>query len=425
MPKIVLTDVTKRWGNFYAVDHLNLVIDDQSFVTLLGPSGCGKTTTLRMIAGLETPTSGRIEIGDQVVFDSEKGINIPANKRHVGFLFQNYALWPNMTVYQNISFGLKNSKKYTKEQIDEIVQRVSHIVKIEMFMDRYPSELSGGQQQRVAIARTLAPQPQVIFMDEPLSNLDAKLRLEMRAELQRLHLDTGCTFVYVTHDQMEAMTLATRICLIDNGVLQQYDAPLDVYNRPNNLFVADFVGSPSINFVDAHGVQTEDGSMEFSVFGGLKAKFNFHDKINMESWRSEEASLMNAKAEEAEEASKDKKHVEKGNKDVKFSYHIARVDEDKDASPEATLDDYVLGIRPEVIKIVSKGGIEAEVYSAMPTGMETTLRLRIGNFILTGVVFGGITYKIGQTVHIKFEGDGISLFSRESGRIIGTGALEV
>ena len=425
MPKIVLTDVTKRWGDFYAVDHLNLVIDDQSFVTLLGPSGCGKTTTLRMIAGLETPTSGRIEIGDQVVFDSEKGINIPANKRHVGFLFQNYALWPNMTVYQNISFGLKNSKKYTKEQIDEIVQRVSHIVKIEMFMDRYPSELSGGQQQRVAIARTLAPQPQVIFMDEPLSNLDAKLRLEMRAELQRLHLDTGCTFVYVTHDQMEAMTLATRICLIDNGVLQQYDAPLDVYNRPNNLFVADFVGSPSINFVDAHGVQTEDGSMDFSVFGGLKAKFNFQDKINMESWRSEEASLMNEKLEALEEASKDKKHVEKGNKDVKFNYHIARVDEDKDASPEATLDDYVLGIRPEVIKIVSKGGIEAEVYSAMPTGMETTLRLRIGNFILTGVVFGGITYKIGQTVHIKFEGDGISLFSRESGRIIDTGALEV
>ena len=425
MPKIVLTDVTKRWGDFYAVDHLNLVIDDQSFVTLLGPSGCGKTTTLRMIAGLETPTSGKIEIGDQVVFDSSKGINIPANKRHVGFLFQNYALWPNMTVYQNISFGLKNSKKYTKEEIDEIVQRVSHIVKIEMFMDRYPSELSGGQQQRVAIARTLAPQPQVIFMDEPLSNLDAKLRLEMRAELQRLHLDTGCTFVYVTHDQMEAMTLATRICLIDNGVLQQYDAPLDVYNRPNNLFVADFVGSPSINFVDAHGVQAEDGSMDFSVFGGLKAKFNFTDKINMSSWRDEESRLMNEKQEALEEASKDKKHVEKKNKDAKFNYHIARVDEDKDLSPEATLDDYVLGIRPETIKVVSKGGIEAEVYSAMPTGMETTLRLRIGNFILTGVVFGGITYKIGQTVHIKFEGDGITLFSRESGRIISTGALEV
>ena len=375
MPKITLTDVTKRWGNFYAVDHLNLEIKDNAFVTLLGPSGCGKTTTLRMIAGLETPTSGRIVIGDTVVFDSEMGINIPPNKRKVGFLFQNYALWPNMTVYQNVSFGLANIKekmpvvsfeartaqricelvgdwkkiieitkdcfdkkgnlnndklylrlidtytismytakkiagyrlnlvadpqaesqkvisemkqiiesekalaqkkgctlnenfeyvkngevvyavrKLSKEEIDLSVRRVSRIVKIGMFMDRYPAELSGGQQQRVAIARTLAPEPSVLFMDEPLSNLDAKLRLEMRSELQRLHLDTGSTFVYVTHDQMEAMTLATAICLIDNGVLQQYDAPLTVYGRPNNTFVADFVGNPSINFAEATGSQ--------------------------------------------------------------------------------------------------------------------------------------------------------------------------
>ena len=195
MPEIILTDVTKRWGNFYAVEHLDLKIEDNAFVTLLGPSGCGKTTTLRMIAGLETPTSGRITIGDKVVFDSEEGINVPANKRKVGFLFQNYALWPNMTVYQNISFGLENKKCYSKEEIKEIVYRVARIVKVEMFLDRYPAELSGGQQQRVAIARTLAPEPKVIFMDEPLSNLDAKLRLEMRSELQRLHLATGCTFV--------------------------------------------------------------------------------------------------------------------------------------------------------------------------------------------------------------------------------------
>ncbi len=327
MPEIRLEHVTKRWGKFYAVDDLDLVIEDNAFVTLLGPSGCGKTTTLRMIAGLETPTSGRITIGDQVVFDSELGINVPANKRKVGFLFQNYALWPNMTVYENISFGLKNIKeplpkidfeaknaarlaeilkqpgevvkvleecrdkngkldekkaqlklidaftislytakqlfsyhlekkpdlsgtisslqakadaarkaaasaggeldeefrlvkggqvvtetrKLTKEEIDLTVRRVSRIVKIGMFMDRYPAELSGGQQQRVAIARTLAPEPSVLFMDEPLSNLDAKLRLEMRYELQRLHVETGSTFVYVTHDQMEAMTLATQI----------------------------------------------------------------------------------------------------------------------------------------------------------------------------------------------------------------------
>ena len=147
----------KRWESFYAVDHLDLTIDDCAFVTLLGPSGCGKTTTLRMIAGLETPTSGRIEIGDQVVFDSEQGINVPANKRKIGFLFQNYALWPNMTVYQNIAFGLKNMKTYTKEQIEQRVKEVSALVKIEPFMKRYPAELSGGQQQRVAIARTLAP----------------------------------------------------------------------------------------------------------------------------------------------------------------------------------------------------------------------------------------------------------------------------
>ena len=341
MPEIRLEHVTKRWGKFYAVDDLDLVIADNSFVTLLGPSGCGKTTTLRMIAGLETPTSGRITIGDKVVFDSALGINVPANKRKVGFLFQNYALWPNMTVYENIAFGLSNIKealpkvdfearnaarlaeilespgevvkvledcrdktgkidekkawiklidaftislytakklygyhlesgkdvsaeaaalrekaesarktqglngnfeavqngqvvqevrKLTKEEIDLSVRRVSRIVKIGMFMDRYPAELSGGQQQRVAIARTLAPEPSVLFMDEPLSNLDAKLRLEMRYELQRLHVETGSTFVYVTHDQMEAMTLATQICLINNGVLQQYDAPLTVYN---------------------------------------------------------------------------------------------------------------------------------------------------------------------------------------------------
>ena len=389
MPEIKLEHVTKRWGKFYAVDDLDLVIQDNAFVTLLGPSGCGKTTTLRMIAGLETPTSGRITIGDQVVFDSALGINIPANKRKVGFLFQNYALWPNMTVYENISFGLKNIKeplpkvdfeaknaarlaeileqpaevvrvleecrdkdgrldqkkaqlklvdtftisiytakqllsyrleqspdlsgeiaslrgrveaarqsaaaaggeldgefrlvkggqvitetrKLTREEIDLTVRRVARIVKIGMFMDRYPAELSGGQQQRVAIARTLAPEPSVLFMDEPLSNLDAKLRLEMRYELQRLHVETGSTFVYVTHDQMEAMTLATQICLIENGVLQQYDAPLTVYHQPNNLFVADFVGNPSINFVEAKGAQRADGAVELTVFQGRKALF--------------------------------------------------------------------------------------------------------------------------------------------------------
>ena len=201
MARIELKNVTKRWGGYYAVEHLDLLIDDNAFVTLLGPSGCGKTTTLRMIAGLETPTEGSISIDGVPMFDSERGINIPPNKRRVGFLFQNYALWPNMTVYQNIAFGLSNinesgacvndkgevvrdetgkapARKLTKEEIKRVVDRVSAIVKIEPFMDRYPSELSGGQQQRVAIARTLAPGPRVLFMDEPLSNLDANCVLK-------------------------------------------------------------------------------------------------------------------------------------------------------------------------------------------------------------------------------------------------------
>ncbi|MBQ7063541.1 MAG: ABC transporter ATP-binding protein [Firmicutes bacterium] len=424
MPKITLTDITKRWGDFYAVDHLDLVIEDCSFVTLLGPSGCGKTTTLRMIAGLETPTSGRIEIGDTVVFDSERGINVPANKRHVGFLFQNYALWPNMTVYQNISFGLKNLKKYTKQEIDEIVQRVAKVVKIEMFLDRYPSELSGGQQQRVAIARTLAPEPEVIFMDEPLSNLDAKLRLEMRSELQRLHLTTGRTFVYVTHDQMEAMTLATKICLIENGVLQQYDPPLTVYEKPNNLFVADFVGSPSINFVDAEGKQAEDGTMELKVLGGKNAKFRFTEPVKMTEWRQAETRADEELAAVRAERAKHKDHVEKGNKDKVFDYPVALVEDTREKT-EPTSENYVIGVRPEMLEICEEGGIEGEVYSAMPTGMETTVRVRIGNFLLTGVVFGGVTYEIGSKIHVRFRDNGIMLFSRLSGKLIGTGGLEV
>ena len=545
MPKIVLTDITKRWDTFYAVDHLDLTIEDQAFVTLLGPSGCGKTTTLRMIAGLETPTSGRITIGDTVVFDSEKGINIPANKRKVGFLFQNYALWPNMTVYQNISFGLTNVKeemptkrldiqalekeagilenpeafmnvvedsrdkkgklddkrfqvrlidtftisgitakelmglgvhkaadpaaeaakqaavyrekakkerdalkaqglslndayevvkdgkvqtsvrKYTKEEIDLTVRRVSRIVKIGMFMDRYPSELSGGQQQRVAIARTLAPEPSVLFMDEPLSNLDAKLRLEMRSELQRLHLTTGSTFVYVTHDQMEAMTLATRICLIDNGLLQQYDAPLTVYNFPNNTFVADFVGSPSINFVEANGIQNANANMELNALEGRKLTFRFKEATDMKAWRAALAKRREAKAALEAERKLDKKNVEKGNKDALFKYPIARVEDVLDEEAEITENDYVLGVRPEFVEIVKEGGLEAEIYSAMPTGMETTVRVRIGNFLLTGVTFGGVTYEIGQKVQIRFKGDGIMLFDRGSGELIGTGSAKI
>ena len=537
MPEIKLEHVTKRWGKFYAVDDLSMVIEDNAFVTLLGPSGCGKTTTLRMIAGLETPTSGRITIGDQVVFDSANGINVPANKRKVGFLFQNYALWPNMTVYDNISFGLSNIKesmpkvdfeaknaarlaeilrrpeevvkvleecrdkngkleenkaciklidtftismftakklfgyhlesgkdmaseiialqskvesarkaqnlndqfevvqngqvvtevrKLTKEEIDLTVRRVSRIVKIGMFMDRYPAELSGGQQQRVAIARTLAPEPSVLFMDEPLSNLDAKLRLEMRYELQRLHVETGSTFVYVTHDQMEAMTLATQICLIDNGVLQQYDAPLTVYHQPANLFVADFVGNPSINFVEARGTQAADGAVDLTLFKGRKARFIPAAPLDLPGWFAKRDQEAARREELHKQKAADKAYVEKGNKDETFRYHIAKVVEDDfslQEEPVLTDEDLVLGIRPEFIDITEAGALDGEIYGAMPTGMESTIKVRIDDFLLTGVVFGSTLFTIGSKIKVDISGDNIMLFDRRSGQCIALGSL--
>lgn len=568
MPNIKLENVTKRWGRFYAVDHLNLEIPDNSFITLLGPSGCGKTTTLRMIAGLETPTEGRITIGDRVVFDSEAGINVPANKRKVGFLFQNYALWPNMTVYRNIAFGLHNIKEelpvydfeakrladqiralksagsilqmtgecidkkgnldaeklhlklmdsfnvsiYTArklaafklyeaadpgkeakrilseleaaleqrrhaharkgqelgpdfaqlsdgkaqlrlrklhpEEIDLAVRRVARVVKIGMFMDRYPAELSGGQQQRVAIARTLAPGPEVLFMDEPLSNLDAKLRLEMRYELQRLHVETGSTFVYVTHDQMEAMTLATGICLLDNGVLQQYEEPLQVYNWPANLFVADFVGNPSINLVEAKGNQISDGTFELSFLDGKRGVFVPAGQLNMQEWLAEQQSREAEFAGLAGAMARDKKAVEKSNKDDVFRYHIPRVNEEDYGLREdcpVSDDDFVLGIRPEAIVLTDEAevsadrdmvggreaagkhcaGIPAEIYGAMPTSMESTIKCKVGEFLLTGVVFGSVTYRLGDSVRLNLTGKDILLYHRKSGKLVAAGSLQL
>ncbi len=664
MPKIELINIVKRWGDFYAVDNLNLVIDDRSFITLLGPSGCGKTTTLRMIAGLETPTSGKILINGIPVFDSDLGINIPANKRHVGFLFQNYALWPHMTIKKNITFGLQNLKdemplvatdfyankrkieilnepkalnnliksfvnkdglvvennaligiidnykvsmytakdlykisnlsekdetiiskkieeftenmknitdkyeqkgfslnekgdllglpeicneyvssqivinilknpqklieliseaeankenvvdfvssklkiskdtarklinlklqnlsgdelinkvkesveienenlvelkrveningyqidekgnkipnidfedkewdhklvhvikdrKLDNEEIDLRLRHVSRVVKIGEFMDRYPNELSGGQQQRVAIARTLAPGPKVLFMDEPLSNLDAKLRLEMRGELKRLHLDTNSTFIYVTHDQLEAMTLATKICLIDNGVLQQYDAPLDVYKKPANLFVADFVGNPAINFVETNAAQKAAGNeVSIKLFDTVDAKFVPNEKINLEELRS----IRDKKLQEAKDAYETEKNtkgfVEKGNKDKAFNFHVQKISGNTDSKDEKNVsaNEYVIGIRPEFIKIADDGDIEGEIYNALPSGMETTVKIRIGEYVLTGVIFGGVDYKIGSKCHLSFIGKEISLFDRISGKRICDGAIKI
>ena len=432
MPKIVLEHVTKRWGDFYGAKDLNFTIEDREFITLLGPSGCGKTTTLRMIAGLETPTEGRIIIGDKVVFDAENGINLSPARRDIGFLFQNYALWPHMTVYKNIRFGLenlkiesdkldkdgnqilgpdpdkieglqnllkeeqdpakkeelkarleeaknekilplKNYRHLTKDEMEERIDEVLKMLKITQFRDRYPAELSGGQQQRVAIARTLATKPKVLFMDEPLSNLDAKLRGEMRTELKRLHSDTDSTFIYVTHDQLEAMTLATRICLMNNAVVNQLDAPLTVYKKPVNLFAADFVGNPTMNFIPAKVLEKKAGEVLVN-FLGVKAKFKVKEEVK-------------GLAELGEKA--------------------------------------VIGVRPEFLPIVAKGKLSGLAYSTLPTGMETTVKINFGGDILSAVVFGSIDYKVDQEIQFDIVGDGIILFDAVSKENLALGSVEI
>jgi len=236
-------------GDVRAVWELDLDIPDGSFTTLLGPSGCGKTTTLRMIAGLEMPTAGEIRIGDLVAFSLAKGRSLAPSKRGLGLVFQSYALWPHLTVAQNIAFGLevqRLGKAETARRLDE----VAAALQIDMLLGRYTSELSGGQQQRVAIARVLVMRPSVLLLDEPLSNLDATLRMDMRAELKRLHAETGATVVYVTHDQLEALTMSTHIALMNEGELQQFAPPLDLYARPANRFAASFLGNPRINLLE-------------------------------------------------------------------------------------------------------------------------------------------------------------------------------
>ena len=366
MPRIELINVTKKWGDFIAVDNLNLVIEDRNFVTLLGPSGCGKTTTLRMIAGLETPTQGKIIIGDRVVFDSETNINVPASRRNVGFIFQNYALWPHMTVYKNISFGLENLK-WSKSDIKKRVEEVLETLHISEYRDRFPSELSGGQQQRVAIARTLAPNPSVLFMDEPLSNLDAKLREQMRTELKRLHVDTDSTFIYVTHDQLEAMTLATHVCLINRGVLQQYESPLQLYNYPVNLFAASFVGHPTMNFIEAKAQTNKDGELEVT-FLDTTVIFQPEKKVKV---------------------------------------------------PE----DIILGVRPEFLKISKKGTLKGVCYSTLPSGLETNIKAKIGDKILTIVEFGDVDYALNTELNINFESNKLLLFDASTKELIVNGSI--
>ncbi len=253
MASVSYRHVYKRYGDVVAVNDLNLEIADKEFMVFVGPSGCGKSTSLRMLAGLEEVSEGEIYIGDRKVND------VPPKDRDIAMVFQSYALYPHMTVYDNMAFGLK-LRKVPKQEIDRRVREAAKILGIENFLDRKPRQLSGGQRQRVAVGRAIVREPNVFLMDEPLSNLDAKLRVQARAEISKLHQRLGTTFIYVTHDQTEAMTMGTRIAVMKDGILQQVDTPQVLYDAPGNIFVAGFIGSPAMNFFNATLIE-ENGTI--------------------------------------------------------------------------------------------------------------------------------------------------------------------
>ena len=258
MASLSLQHINKTYPNgFQAVKDFNLEIEDKEFIIFVGPSGCGKSTTLRMVAGLEEISGGTLKIGDKVMNDVEP------KDRDIAMVFQNYALYPHMTVYDNMAFGLK-LRKVPKDQIDKAVREAARILDLEKLLDRKPKALSGGQRQRVAMGRAIVRNPKVFLMDEPLSNLDAKLRVQMRVEIAKIHKRLGATIIYVTHDQTEAMTLGTRIVVMKDGVVQQVDSPKNLYDKPVNLFVAGFMGSPQMNFIDAE-VEQEGADIKLHI----------------------------------------------------------------------------------------------------------------------------------------------------------------
>lgn len=354
---IRINNLTKKFGDVIAVNDVSLTIEPETFLTLLGPSGCGKTTLLRCISGLEDPDEGEIYIGDKLVYSHVKGVSLPPGQRDLGLVFQNYALWPHMTVYKNITFALE-IQKMSKADMDKRVKEALAEVQMDGYEGRYPREMSGGQQQRIALARMLAYRPKVFLMDEPLSNLDARLRMDMRTELKRLHHVSEATTVYVTHDQMEAMTMSTNIAVMKLGVIQQMDTPDNVYHYPANLFVADFIGNPKVNLVSG--------------------------------WVS----------------GKDKVDVGKFNVPVKTYRQTG---------------DVVLGIRPEDICVSVKPdgeGVEFEAYSVLPSGSETTIIARKGDTELTVKENGVSKIKMDQKIWLSFNENAVNLYDKESGNLV-------
>lgn len=354
---IIIKNLTKRFGNNAAVNNVSLNIESGSFLTLLGPSGCGKTTLLRCVAGLEDPDGGEIYIGDKLVFSYDKGISLPSGKRDLGLVFQNYALWPHMKVAQNMEFALE-IKKFPRSEIKQRVKQSLEEVQMGGYEDRYPREMSGGQQQRIALARMLAYRPAVFLMDEPLSNLDARLRMDMRAELKHLHYAAGATTIYVTHDQVEALTMSSQIAVMKEGVLQQLDSPDKIYHFPANLFVADFIGNPKVNLLE--------GSVD-------------------------------------------------GKNLVKVQDFTISVD------TRSATGQVVVALRPEDIVILSKpdpDAVEFKVYSVLPSGADSTIVARRGETEITVKVIGISKIMMDEKIWLKFDPQLLNLYDKESGNLL-------
>ncbi len=354
---ITIKNLSKHFGKVAAVNNVSLTIDSGSFLTLLGPSGCGKTTLLRCVAGLEDPDGGEIYIGDRLIFSHARGISVPAGQRELGMVFQNYALWPHMKVDKNIAFALE-IQKLGKDEMDKRIKQSLAEVKMEGFEDRYPREMSGGQQQRIALARMLAYRPKVFLMDEPLSNLDARLRMDMRAELKRLHFSSGATTIYVTHDQVEALTMSSCVAVMREGVIQQVDTPDRIYRFPANLFVADFIGNPKVNLL--HGVVDGNGCVNLEGFSVA---------TNMRAARGP----------------------------------------------------VVLAVRPEDISISNQpvpDGVEFNAYSVLPSGADTTIVAKKGNTELNVREMGISKIRMDEKIWLRFDPASLNLYDKESTNLI-------
>ncbi len=345
------------------LDGIDLYINNKEFLTLLGPSGCGKTTTLRIIGGFLTPTSG------DVFFNGQRINDLPAYKRKINTVFQRYALFPHLDVYDNIAFGLRLAK-LPEQKIDDRVTEMLEIVSLKGFENRKVTSLSGGQQQRVAIARAIVSEPRLLLLDEPLSNLDAKLRVDMRAELKRLHHETGTTIIYVTHDQVEALTMSTRIALYRKGELVQVAPPLELYDNPVNLYTADFIGNPSINFVKGTA-QVEAGGMRVDSPLGQMG-------------------------------------FERGDM--------------TEAAPQSGSVDVTIGVRPEQLSISRQADdahwVEGHVYSGMPAGSETLVSVRVGDTMLTVKELGSTHYASDEPVYLGFNPKKVNVFETKSENLI-------